>query len=367
MAKRKPSGRAAVADPVETVPAGPQTETATGETAVVDSKIFDDAPKGGKLAEIEISAVYMAENVRPQDEYNLPTMVASIERHGFKANHPLVVSKKADGRFLVLCGNRRFSAVQTIGEHNPAAFATLFPKGKIPALVHSGLTAAQEALLRIDHSGDEDRQKLSPWGEFLAVEQLVRTGYDSQEAVAVKLGKYTTDRKSGTTKPARNWAQQRVEAAEVCRYSPKFRPILEAYVRRGEGSFRWGDMRNLAKAMKGEFRNHPNADGPEFVKAWAEMLTPPEAKKESATETLSASKAEELAKSVSSRTVRAALLAATDKDSDKSRLHEADSAAVRAETAEDTLTAIANYLGETEFADLCGKAAEFASKAAESV
>lgn len=328
-------------------------ETDAAEIAAV-SAMYDDAPKGGKLGTVDIAQCFMGGNVRPEEDYDTPLMVQSIERQGFLPNHPIVVSKQSDGRLLVLCGNRRFTAVQWLQENKPDAFSAIFPKGTIPAVVHSGLTPAQEALLRVDHGKSLDRKGLPPWGEFLAVEALAFNGYDSEAAIAAKLEKFTRDRKTQALKPARNWASNYVRAAVMGRAFKPLRQALEQLLRHRSGNLRISDIAGLWKAYNAEFRQFPNCDGPEFTKAWADACSPPTAKRATTTRPLTPKGAETLAGKVSSANLRNAIMAATEID--ETRLIAVDASMVEIETAAATLAAIANYLGETEFATLVADA-----------
>lgn len=320
----------------------------------------------GAVCRFAFSLLYRADNVRTAATEQIPLMVASLLRNGFKPNHPLVISRKADGRALVLCGNRRTIALEYLAANNPAEFARILPDGMIPAVIYDNLTAEQEALLRIDHGTDEDRVPLDEMGEFLAVRQLVKAGYNTETGIAEKLGKFHASGKNAG-QPNRSWVQPRVALAQLPAYvQAEFAKLWQ------EGSaatpVRIGMiLRPLYKVFNEEYRNFPDGNGPQFSAVWAECLGKVHATK-AAKVTISPATALERSKHVGSRNLREALKLVAGEAADGITLADIDAACIVSETAAATLAEIADYMGESDYADLIAAARDYAkSKAAEQV
>lgn len=312
----------------------------------------------GNLTEVPIAALYRANNVRTAATLQIDGMIASIKRHGFKPNHPLVVSAKRDGRYLVLCGNRRAEAVETIFANEPDLAAATFPSGCIACVVHSDLTEEQEALLRVDHSVDEDRVPLDEFGEFLAIRQLVRAGYDTQAGIADKMGWFKTNKKTGEREPNRSKVQPRVNLAQL----PQFvQDEMARYCAEPSASnLRWSHVATLYKAYNEEFSAYPNGDGPLFRAEWAKATAGPDATDGKVpVKPITPADLEKRAKLVGSRNLRDALM--TVAGIGAVSLTDIDGAIVRAETAESVLADIADFLGEKKFAKLVADAGSHAS------
>lgn len=338
------------------------------EKIIVDSQ---GLTHGGAIARFAFALLYLADNVRTEATYQIPKMVASLLRHGFKANHPLVLSRKADGRALVLCGNRRTKALQWIAENQPTDFARILPDGEIPAVIYDNLTAEQEALLRIDHGTDEDRVPLDEFGEFLAIRQLVRAGYLSESGIAEKMGKFREDKQTGKLVANRSWVQPRVALAQLPQYvQDEFRKLWT------EGNaatpLRVGNILKLYKVFNEEYRNFPNGDGPQFKALYAEMMGTVHVVK-TAKVVITPSIALERSKHMGSRILRETLKIVAGEAADNPdtaapfNLGDIDGMLQVAEAAQATLAEIADYLGEDAYNDLVGKARKAADdKIAES-
>lgn len=335
-------------------------------TNEVEKSILRDSQEltvAGATREVPINRLFRKNNVRTAATLQLPAMVASILRHGFKPNHPLVVSEKRDGSFLVLCGNRRAEAIETILANSPAQAVALFPSGCVPCVVYAGLTEEQDAILRVDHSKDEDRVPLDEFGEFLAIRQLVHAGYDTQAGIAEKMGWFKTD-KTGATVPNRSKVQPRVNLAQL----PQFvQDEMQRYCEEpSQSNLRWSAIAKLYKVYNEEYRQYPDGKGPVFTGAWNEALIGPQTTgTDVPIKPITPADAEKRSKLVGSRNLRDALM--TFAGVGAVSLVDIDGAMVRAETAETVLAEIADYLGEKKFADLVGKAQSAASvKRAES-
>lgn len=317
----------------------------------------------GTTDDIAINLLYRANNVRTPATLQLPAMVESILRNGYKKNHPLVVSKKRDGRFLVLCGNRRMEGIETIMANHPDKVETLFPSGSIPCVVHNNLTEEQEAILRIDHGPDEDRVALDEFGEFLAIRQLVRAGYDTQTGIAEKMGWYKVSKKTGIKEPNRSKVQQRCNLVQL----PQFvQDEMQRYLEEpSQSNLRWSHIAKLYKVYGEEYRAFPDGNGPLFQAAWKECLAGPAVTGTGVPiKPITPADAEKRSKLVGSRNLRDALM--TFAGVGQATLSDIDGAIVRAEAAEATLSEIADYLGENDFADLVAEARSAAvAKAAE--
>lgn len=297
------------------------------------------------LKNVPLDALTFSDNVRTPGCLQIPAMVESFRRHGFKDNHPLVVSEKTDGTYLVLVGNRRGLALNWLRQNDAAAFAIVLPTAKVPCIVHKGLTPEQEADIRVDHGPDEDRVPLDDWSVFLAVKQLVKLGF-GQEKIALKLGL-----KVGTKgQPNRSWVQPRCNLARLPRFvQDEYEKLLT--IGKDATAVRIPDIAPLYKAYHVEYVEHPDGDGPEFQAAWLSAMTPHDrVKAEGNGQPLSVSKAKEKAQVCTSQIVRDTLLAATGLS--KRTLDEIDGHACECEYAYAQLAKIKAHLGEEAWTEL---------------
>lgn len=303
---------------------------------------------------VEVDRLIFADNVRSPECMQVPAMVESFRRAGsFKPNHPLVLSEKPDGSYLVLNGNRRGTGLIWLRDKDREAYQQILPTGKVPAIVHKGLTVEEEANLRIDHSSDEDRVPLDDWSIFLAIKQLVKVGIDSQERMAIKLGLYISANTKKKGQPNRSYVQTRVNLARL----PEFvqDEIRKLTLDKDSTLLRWAHVAGLYKVYNREYTTYPECNGPEFQALWKKCTTPPEAidtDSDDVTEPKELSPAEAIkrSQSASSKGLKTALLIVT-KQSDAD-LADLDERMVAAESALRTLTEIREYLGEKEFAEL---------------
>jgi hypothetical protein len=304
---------------------------------------------------VDFSDLYLEGNVRTEACEAIPQMVQSLRRNGFKPNHPLVVSER-DGRFLVLCGNRRKKGLDWLAENDDSEYRRILGEfnGKIPCIVHKGLTEEEEILLRVDHSTDEDRVGLDEWSQFLAIKQLVRAfTAESQERIAEKLGIFHNKGKN-KGKPNRSYVQTRVDLARL----PVFvQEEIRKLMQEGKDAtpVRISDIKKLKTVYNDEYADYPDGDGPEFKKAW-EGIVNPEPKAESADgdkvepADLSVKSAFERSQACSSRLLGRVLLAVTNQGKDD--LVALDAQVLQAETDSQILADIAEYLGENDYAQL---------------
>ncbi len=302
---------------------------------------------------VSVDDLFFADNVRSEQCLDIPGMVASFKRAGcFKVNHPLVVSTKSDGRLQVLNGNRRGLGLVWLRDNEPSEYKRICPKGKVPAVVHKGLTVEEEVDLRIDHSSDEDRVPLDEWSIFLAIRQLVGVGLDTQEDIARKLGLYKTKGKD-VGKPNRQIVQPRVNLARLPRFVQD--EFAKLCLDKASTAVRWNHITALYKAYNVEYVEHPNADGPLFQEAWAKALTPIERKETSNNaRELTPASAVQRSQAASSAGLKTALLVVTNQSD--ANLASIDAKILEGETALTLLTAIQSYLGDADYAELVSAA-----------
>jgi len=305
---------------------------------------------------IDVSDLLLEGNCRDAACEDVPGMVACYKRAGcFKPNWPLVVSAKEreiGPTLLVLNGNRRALGLQWLRDNEPAEYERICPKGKIPAIVHKGLTLEEEVDLRIDHSPDEDRVPLNDWSIFLAVRQLVSVGMDTQTEIARKLG---ITKKGGKNdgEPNRSVVQLRINLARL----PKF--VQDEYQRfcddHSASAVRWADLAPLYKFYRKEFVEYPQGDGPEFTARWNKAKTPVvKVDKTDEAKELSPASAINRSQAAASNGLRDALLAATNQGS--GNLSTIDAQILEGETALAILAQIHKYLGDSDYAQLLSAA-----------
>jgi hypothetical protein len=338
--------------------------------------------KGSRVpTEIPFKSLTWGGNVRPEEDLVLEPMIHSMKNVGYDPKYPLVVSKKAGGEFLVLNGNRRSLALKQISEFEPAIFDVVLPgkDHKVPALVFTGLTEDEEAIIRIDHGKSQDRVALSEHGTFLAVKQLVRAGYASQADIAAQLDIYKENPQTKMMEPNRSYIQGRVTLARL----PEF--MQEEYVKLMKGGknatpVRWSSVPKLFKAYEperrqGYFGETPDKLGPETKKAWKEATTP-EAKDDKDGEekdrSMTKSKLIEASTTLGSRLGKMFMLKVAGEDvKDTSvtpakslTLADIDGEMVMAEKAIGDLVAFRDELGEKKYDDLMVKITKSRTEAA---
>lgn len=299
---------------------------------------------------VVVDDLRMENNVRTAECMHIPEMVASLKTHGFLSNHPLAVSEKSDGKFLVLAGNRRTTGLVWLRDNDPEAYRIVVPSGKIPAVVHKGLTSEEEIDLRIDHSEDMDRVKLDDWSLFEAIKQLDSAGFDTQDRIAVKLGLLKkTGKKVG--EPRREFVQVRVNLARLPQFvQEEFRKLT---MDKDTTPIRWNMVSGLYKVYNEEYLAHNDGKGPLFTAVWKKCMTP-----EEVTDTVSADEPKELtpaeavkrSQAANSAALKQVFLVVTRQAS--GNLAEIDSAITAGESAVWTLQAIREYLGEDDYAEL---------------
>lgn len=298
---------------------------------------------------IPVDALLFANNVRSPECLQLDAMVESYRRHGFKVNHPLVVSDKGEKGFLVLCGNRRGLALHTLRDTDPDAYRRACKDGKVPAIVHKNLTVEEEVDLRIDHSVDEDRVALDDWSVFMAIRQLVKVGFDTQEKIAEKLGLFHIKGKN-KGKPNRSIVQPRVNLSRLPAFVQE--EVRKYTLDAASTPLRWSMIATLYKAYSGEFAAFPEGNGPLFKEAWEKAITPVERVEtvDNGKASLSPADAVKRAQACSSKALKTGLLVVTGQsDAD---LAQVDAVIAQGETAVILLEQVREYLGDDDYAEL---------------
>ena len=258
---------------------------------------------------LPLDKLVLRNNVRDESEYNLPPLIESFRKNGFRPSAPIVAYYGDDKKYEVLAGNRRTNALRTFkpDELKEILAAT---DGLVPCLVYSNLTPAQCEILRCDHGTDEDRQPLSKYGQFVAVGRLLIAGL-TQVQIAERLSLHIV--KDGIKKPNRPIVQIYANAAAL---PDRVKALLKAYWLRGEGTIRQTDIATLSKVWNEEFPNFGinGKEGPKFRAKVQEILDRNPDEKSTTTQSLSAAAATERAKVMTSPTTRQLLVAATQKD-----------------------------------------------------
>ncbi len=294
-----------------------------------------------------VDDLVMENNVRTDECMHVPAMVASLRIHGFLSNHPLCVSEKAGGKLLVLAGNRRASGVIWLRDNDPEAYRVAVINGKIPAVVHKGLSSEEEIGLRIDHSPSMDRVPLDPWSLFLAIKQLDSAGFDTQDRIAVKLGLVKeSGKKAG--QPRREFVQVRVNLARLPQFvQEEFRKLT---LDKDSTPIRWSMISGLYKVFNDEYLTHDDGKGPLFTAAWKKCMTPEEVSDSSEDEARELTPAEAVKRSqaANSKGLKQAFLVVTRQAA--GNLAEIDAAITEGEAAIVILQAVREYLGESDYA-----------------
>lgn len=258
---------------------------------------------------LPLDKLVLRNNVRDESEYNLPPLIESFRKNGFRPAAPIVVHVGEDKVFEVLAGNRRTNSLRTF---KPAELKEILAAtdGLVPCLVYRNLTPAQIEILRCDHGTDEDREPLSKYGQFTAVRRLLIAGL-TQTQIAERLGIYVT--KDNVKKPNRSLVQIYVNAAQL---PDRVKAMLKAYWLRGEGTIRQSDISALSKLWNEEFPNFGinGKEGPKFRAKVKEIEDRDVNDAPKTTVTLTAASATDRAKVMTSPTTRQLLVAATQRD-----------------------------------------------------
>jgi hypothetical protein len=247
-------------------------------------------------------------------------------------------------------------ALEWLSANEPAEFARLLPGGKVPCIVHVGLTEDEEILIRVDHGTDEDRVPLDEYSEFLAIKQLLKAWPgESQARIAEKLGIVSTKGKN-KGQPNRSYVQDRVSLARLPLFvQDEYRKLWE--VGKDSTPVRIAQIKTLYTAYNAEFATYPDGDGPEFSAKWSEVMNPVDntvSADDSATpKDLKASEAKTRAMGCNSKTLRRVLLALTNQGGDVVAL---DASIASLETDSQILSDIRLLVGADEFAKIVSEA-----------
>lgn len=353
-----------------TVDIGPVGDVDAAKTLGVDNadEIFDrerqliaDKLVSNVPVPVPFNKLIWADNVRSTRTLGLDSMVRSIKQKGFLSKYPIVVSKKHDGKMLVLCGNRRTGALQVIHDAEPGIFKATLPDGNIPALVFENLTETDEILLRNDHAEDEDRIPLDDEGMFYSIRQMVKAGLgDSQAQIAAKLGLMKMNPSTKRMEPNRSLVQQRVNLAKLpAVIQSEFIKLMAEG--KNATTVRWQMVQGLYSAYAEERKaGFVKEWGPKLTKLWSEALTPkaaggttPEGGK-----MLTKTEAEKVSENLGSRFGQLLMLKVTGNDVKDTETGNSldwsaiDGQLIQAEEAQSTLTEIAEYMGKTKFAHM---------------
>lgn len=298
----------------------------------------------------------------PRIDYDVDGMIASYRHKGFVIGAPITVSKQKDGTLLVLRGNRRVSAAQKMAETDPDGFKKVFPDGKIPCVVLSDLSRAEEGAVLIDHGRELDRRKLSPREEVRAIKVLIRAGVKGRDAIARALDLVTrsVDEKTGkeTEKVRGSYVQPRLNLLALPAVIQE-RYLTESSMFDGENTvLKQATIAPLFTAM-GEDRKagEIGADGfgPKLKAAWETLLATPATAVDAPVKFIAESKSKGLLQEVDSKVLTDAItyLGGFSKTM---KLSEIDSRCQALEASQVMLARIADFVGATEFASLCEKA-----------
>ena len=320
----------------------------------------------GRLGKVNLADLTLyAENPRPSDEFDVAEMLALYEKFGYRPEFPITVSVRKDGTTITIRGNRRVTAAMTLRDTQPETFARVFPKGEIPAIIHKGLTEAEEMLLAVDHSTELDRKALSAWGIFRAIAGLMGRGEVSgRYAIAEKLGLVKVQVVNGSTVRTVQgpFVQRRMELARL----PEFVQVAYKQATMFGGKDTRYQQKSIPRLLKLYNKERDvaaklgKATGPEFDAAWNAICNPASsegadsADGEGSILKLSRKQFAEKAVGCKSLLVKQCMeVAAGVVDADL--IGTLDSRGVALETCERDLAKIAEFLGETEYQALVGK------------
>lgn len=355
---------------VPVVPDGLDQRTTEGEKIALSC--YTSAVTGinasGKLVKVAVVDLTINPD-NPREEYDVEGMISSYRHRGFVIGQPITVSKRSavgdkPAVLMVLRGNRRVSAAQALATRDPAAFKAIFPDGKIPCLVLTDLTRAEEITALIDHGKEQDRRKLSAREELRAIRQLMKAGIKGRDAIARALDLTTVsvdDKGIRTEKIRSSYIQPRLNLLAL--------PVAlqERFI--AESSMFGGKNRNLRQEVIAPLYTALSNDrkagnigadgfGPELRTAWDGLLNKPtNAPADAPVRLIAESKNKVLLQECDSRTATN-MLNFLGGNSKELKLADIDSACQALEAAQATLADISTLLGPVEFASLCERALE---------
>ena len=99
---------------------------------------------------INLAVVYIGRNVRLPSLMKIQELMLDIMENGLQT--PISVYK-VDGRYEVIQGHRRYTAIQALYKNDPKRFAELFPKG-IPCTIIEGVTYEEAQEMKVDHGNE---------------------------------------------------------------------------------------------------------------------------------------------------------------------------------------------------------------------
>lgn len=144
--------------------------------ATIPSGLGHAAPSEPKAGTHEIAIALIEANPqqprRHFDHAQMDDLIASIKEHGII--QPILVSKKPDGKYQLIAGERRLRA------------ATLAGQTKVPAVIRDATELQRLELALIENI---QRQDLSAIEEAKAYEELQRTFGLTQDEISKKVGK----------------------------------------------------------------------------------------------------------------------------------------------------------------------------------
>lgn len=237
----------------------------TDDEVVEHEAILADGRKlsvKGRFRKVPIAQLYRWNN--PREIYDVDDVVQSIRLHGFWQNEPLMTVERdnpdnPDEMFLVVRGNRRLMAIQTICEDYPDDAKIIFPDGKVACIAYPRCNDTEVELLRMDFDKRAGKRDLDGWELFLAVRNLVAVGIHTESGIAQLLG-LVKDDGNGSVVPNRSFVQPRVNLAKM----PVDVQNLFMLALRGktkETALRVTDIMPLARAFRAA---KMNPDAPAF-------------------------------------------------------------------------------------------------------
>ena len=123
------------------------------------------------LKMIPITNLYTSSNVRAQYDDEIKDLAQSIKDNGLL--EPLVVQERDNGRYEVICGHRRLSALKLIGE----------------PLVECNVILPSEHRTIIQLIENTQRREMLPWELTDAFDKIKAKHHLTNEQLAAKLGK----------------------------------------------------------------------------------------------------------------------------------------------------------------------------------
>ena len=193
------------------------------------------------LKMIPITNLYTSSNVRAQYDNEIKDLAQSIKDNGLL--EPLVVQERDNGRYEVICGHRRFTALKLIDE----------------PLVECNVILPSEHRTIIQLIENTQRRDMLPWELTDAFDKLKAKHHLTNEQLAQKLGKTKSWVMNQYTKAhllEKTYGTEESKSVSKQQVSKLYRAYVDASKKRSGCITEYTNGLKVARLMKTDKRDH---------------------------------------------------------------------------------------------------------------